>query len=129
MKKYILLSLSSAVALLAVAACELNEPCDPGQEFKYGLCIEEAAPEPSGGGGESGCDEAEGGAGGEVECIEPPNPGTSCTEGGDECVGGTVCGAPQLPECVALCAPGDPFEEGCPDGLSCIDAGQASVCF
>ena len=129
MKNLILLSLASVASSLAFAGCELNDPCDPGQEFKHGLCILEASPEPPGGGGESGCQQAEGGAGGEGECIEPPNVGATCTEGGDECVGETVCGAPQLPECVALCGPGDPFEENCPQGLSCTDFGQAIVCF
>lgn len=129
MKKLILLSVASLAAVLFFAACELKEPCDPGQEFKYGLCIQQEATEPPGGGGSSGCEAADGGAGGAVECIQPPNAGEMCTEGGDECVGGAVCGAPQLPECVALCGTGDPFEESCPEGLSCLDVGQASVCF
>lgn len=130
MKKLIVLSLTTAVSSLAFAACELNDPCDPDQEFKYGVCILPDTTPPSGGeGGEPGCDQGPGGAGGEGECIEPPNVGEACTEGGDECVGETVCGAPQFPECVALCGAGDPFEDSCPNGLTCTDLGQASLCF
>jgi hypothetical protein len=130
MKKLSFLALASILLVLAVSACELSDPCDPGQEFKYGVCIiPSTTPPPNGGGGESGCEQAPGGAGGEVECVEPPNAGATCTEGGDECVGETVCGAPQLPQCVALCGPGDPFEGKCPDGLSCTDFGEAIVCF
>lgn len=130
MKKLTLLLLATVVALPALVACELNDPCDSDQEFEYGVCILPEATPPSGGaGGESGCDQAPGGASGEVECALPPNVGDACTEGGDECVGETVCGAPQLPQCVALCGPGDPFEDACPGGLSCTDFGQAIVCF
>lgn len=131
MKKLLFLSLTTAVSSLVFAACELNDPCDPGQEFKHGVCIlpDTTTPSSGGQGGEPGCDQAPGGAGGEVECVEPPNVGDTCTEGGNECVGETVCGAPQLPQCVALCGPGDPFEDSCPGGLSCTDFGQAIVCF
>lgn len=128
MKKLILFSLTVIVPVLLSAACELKDPCDPGQEFKYGVCIIPDPP-PKGAGGEPGCEMAPGGAGGEDECIEAPNVGDECTEGGDECVGETVCGAPQLAQCVALCGPGDPFEDGCPNDLTCTDFGEASVCF
>lgn len=129
MKKFVFPSLALIGTTWSLTvACELNDPCDPGQTFEYGVCLP-ADPENEGAGGEGGCDEMAGGAGGVVECIEPPNFGTRCTEGGDECVGGTVCGAPQLPKCIGLCGPGDPFEGSCPDGLSCTDFPEASVCF
>lgn len=129
MKKLILFSLFVVVPSYVSTACELNDPCDPDQEYKYGVCIIPDPPPAEGSGGGSGCDESQGGAGGAVECVVPPNVGTTCTEGGDECVGETVCGAPQLPQCVALCGPGDPFEGSCPNDLTCTDFGEASVCF
>ena len=110
--------IGSAAGLCALG-CELKDPCDPGQTLEYGLCSPPAA---------------DGGAGGALVCEElviegEPNVGASCTEGGDECMGGTVCGAPQLPECVALCGECDAFFENCPSGLNCTNFGEASVCF
>ncbi len=129
MKKFVSPVLAVGIGCwLAATGCELNDPCDPGQKVEYGVCVPDDAP-PEGAGGDTSCDEIAGGAGGEVVCVDPPNFGASCTEGGEECLGGTVCGAPQLPECIGLCGPGDPFDGNCPSGTTCTDFPEASVCF
>jgi hypothetical protein len=114
---YGLLILGCALGVYA-QGCELKDPCDPGQTYEYGLCLPPTA---------------EGGAGGAPVCEEltiegEPNVGDPCTEGGDECTGGTICGAPRLPECLALCGECDAFFENCPSGLTCRNLGPASLC-
>lgn len=111
------------LSVVWIVGCEIEEPCDPGQNHEHGLCVP-AAEEPSMGGAPM-CEDT--GMGGFDTSLE--NHGTACTEGGDECLGGTVCGAPELPECTALCGPCDPFFEACPEGTECTDFGRAIVCF
>lgn len=116
--------LTTALLALGALGCEIEEPCDKDQTVEYGLCV---PPEPGGGGS---------GAGGSdpVECEElpdgegPVNTGVACTEGGTECTGGTVCGAPEFPQCVAACGVCDFFFESCPDSTSCTEFPQGSVC-
>lgn len=55
------------------------------------------------------------------EPTDPPNFGATCDDQTD-CTGGTVCAAPQLPQCIGMCGSGDPFEDSCPDGTTCTEA-------
>ncbi len=120
MKQAFLLSLLTGLVLYS--SCTINEPCDPGQSLSHGLCVE-SPPDPGLGGGPQ-CEDT--GMGGFDTSLQ--NEGEACTEGGDECLGGTVCGAPERPLCTALCGPCDPFFEACPNGTNCTDVGRAIVC-
>lgn len=124
--------------------CQLDSACDEDESVEYGLCvpIPEGDGDGDGTGGVMGDGDGDGdaggagGAGGDANGdgdapVEEANFGADCTEGGDECKGGLICAAPQLPYCTQVsCAEGEANEGVCPSNMTCIPTGQEppSIC-
>ncbi len=116
--KLLLVTVSALAGALVVLGCTIDEPCDPGQVVEVGLCITPMPDDPAGGAGGATAPEE-----------EKPNFDADCAEM-SECLAGTVCGAPDLPKCIGLCGPDDPFEDNCPSDKSCTEVRPGtSICF
>ncbi|HSC88235.1 MAG TPA: hypothetical protein VLC09_13220 [Polyangiaceae bacterium] len=97
----LILSALLLVGAASVLACQEEDPCDPGQTL-----------------GENGL------------CYRRPNWGESC-EQIDECEGGLLCLAPDLPYCTQVNCNPDPAQDTvCPDTYTCVETGTnpATVC-
>lgn len=109
-----------AAASAALAACEDDSPCDPGQVYRNSACY----PAPTATGGSTGNpgDGAAGETSGETSQF-----GKSCTSQ-DECGGDApICGAPQLPMCTQInCAEGEANAGACPPDWMCISPGGST---
>ncbi len=122
-----LLALTALASGYAVSGCKISEPCDAGQEFHHGYCLPEGGQ--GGGAGHSGDDDHIDEDHGEATSpTEMPNVGAVCTVDGAECRGGTTCALPLVAICVALCGPGDAFENECPTLSTCQEVQGQFVC-
>jgi hypothetical protein len=131
--------LCHGLLLIALGACDADEPCDEGFTYEQGSCVLDAPGTPDAGGSGSGGDDAGGSAndagtnpdedGGESACSEALDAilGTDCTAD-DEC----NCAAPfcaimpgqPMGTCTVYCNP-DP--DDCPDGYRCFDLSALGV--
>ena len=100
---------------LSAAACDPDDPCDPGYYADHGLCVRDTtAPSPA---ADSGADDA--GPGGVTFANDDTDFGRPCAVQ-EDCGGkAPACGAPQLPLCTAVnCLQG---ESECPADWTCLD--------
>ena len=103
--------------VLSAAACDPDDPCDPGYYADHGLCVRNMAPpRPAADGGAEGEDA---GSGDTVFSNDDSDFGRPC-EVQTDCGGkAPECGAPELPLCTAInCLQG---ESQCPADWICLD--------
>jgi hypothetical protein len=106
--------------MLSTLACDLSDPCDPGDYEEHGACrpIPQDAPLVSDASmGDSGED-----GGSEADAEPPSDPyegfGDACADVGD-CRDGLICGAPMLPICTQVNCLDEPSI--CPPDWTCFD--------
>jgi hypothetical protein len=108
------------------AGCWDDHPCDPGQEFRDGLCFNN--PSASGGSSSTGGQSGSGGSGGQVG---DSTWGMKC-EMPTDCAGDSpICAPAPLGYCTNInCSPGEENADTCPDGWTCFPAsnGNPSAC-
>ena len=99
--------------LLSAAACDPDDPCDPGYYADHGLCVLDTdTPRPEADGGAED-DDAGGFANDDGDFGRPCETQEDCGGKAPE------CGAPQLPLCTAInCLQG---ESQCPANWTCLD--------
>jgi hypothetical protein len=136
-------SLGYGMVLLALSACDVDEPCDEGQRSERGACVAEGEAMAGSGGGGNDSDKdatvprADAGEGSALE--DGGSTGQACEEDratslGADCTGDADCNcaAPYCAKmpgqaagtCTVFCAP-DP--DDCPDGYDCFDLSAIGV--
>lgn len=121
----------AACALIALcAACELDNPCDPGHRLEHGACYPPKRATPGGAKPDAGAASADAGAvdgdGGDEPRADASAPAGDPYEGFGEacamtadCAKGLICGAPMLALCTRTNCIDDP--DACPSDWTCLD--------
>ena len=105
------------LCLWLLAACEVDDPCDPGQTYMQGLCFPKMTPPPPGP-VDAGADDGAASDAGELKDTF----GKTCASA-EDCAGGnaTVCAPAPFSSCTQQnCMDGEAHAGACPSGWRCL---------